>query len=73
MENQMQVQEQKQTQANRTAAILAIGGGIGAAIGLVASYIVIKNIVEVEDRQFTPMTGVKLGLAVMGLLRILAG
>lgn len=73
MENQMQVQEQKQAQANRTAAILAIGGGIGAAIGLVASYIIIKNIVEVEDKQFTPMTGVKLGLAVMGLLRILAG
>lgn len=73
MEKQMQVQEQKQAHANRTAAILAIGGGIGAAIGLVASYIFIKNIAEVDDKQFTPMTGVKLGLAVMGLLRILAG
>lgn len=74
MDQQNQVQKKEQdNQSGRWATILAIGGGIGAVIGLLASYIFIKNIDEVEDKQFTPMTGVKLGLAVMGLLRILAG
>ncbi|MEE4194615.1 MAG: hypothetical protein V2J07_05380 [Anaerolineae bacterium] len=73
MENQVQVQTQEKNRSNRMATILAVGGGIGAVIGLVASYIFLKNIDEVEDKEFTPMTGVKLGLAVMGLLRILAG
>ena len=71
MENQVQVQEKDRS--GRMATILAIGGGIGAVIGLLASYIFLKNIDEAEDKEFTPMTGVKLGLAVMGLLRILAG
>ena len=71
MENQVQVQKQADT--GHMATVLAIGGGIGAIIGLLASYIFLKNIDEVEDKEFTPMTGVKLGLAVMGLLRILAG
>jgi len=74
MENQVQVQHQEnQPDSGHMATILAIGGGIGAIIGLLASYIFLKNIDEVEDKEFTPMTGVKLGLAVMGLLRILAG
>lgn len=73
MENQIQQQEQNQERAGHMATILAIGGGIGAIVGLLASYIFLKNIDEVEDKEFTPMTGVKLGLAVMGLLRILAG
>lgn len=73
MENQVQVQNQEQASQGRAATILAIGGGIGAIVGILASYIFIKNIDEPEDREFTPMTGVKLGLAVMGLLRILAG
>ena len=73
MENQVQVQNKEQENAGHMATILAIGGGVGAVIGLLASYIFLKNIDEVEDKEFTPMTGVKLGLAVMGLLRILAG
>lgn len=71
MEKQLQEVENKSN--GQMATILAIGGGIGAIIGLIASIIFIKNIAEVEDKEFTPMTGVKLGLAVMGLLRILAG
>jgi hypothetical protein len=71
MENQLQKEQNKNN--GQMATILAVGGGIGAIIGLLASYIFIKNIAEVEDKEFTPMTGVKLGLAVMGLLRILAG
>lgn len=75
MENKIQVQQtnQEKSAQARMATILAIGGGIGAMIGLIASFIFIKNIDQVEGREFTPMTGVKLGLAVMGLLRILAG
>ena len=73
MENQVQKQEQHQEQTGHMATILAIGGGIGAVVGLLASYIFLKNIDEADDKEFTPMTGIKLGLAVMGLLRILAG
>jgi hypothetical protein len=71
MENQ--IQKVEQDKAGHMATVLAIGGGIGAIIGLIASFIFLKNIDEVDDKDFTPMTGVKLGLAVMGLLRILAG
>ena len=71
MENQ--VQKVDKTQQSHLAKIVAIGGVIGAVVGVVASLIFIKNIDEPEDREFTPATGVKLGLAVMGLFRILAG
>jgi high-affinity Fe2+/Pb2+ permease len=67
-----EVQTKEQTQ-NNNATIYAIGGIIGAVVGLIAAYIVAKNYESGGDKEFNAGTGVKLGLAVMGLLRILAG
>jgi high-affinity Fe2+/Pb2+ permease len=67
-----EVQKKEQTQ-NNTATIYAIGGVVGAVVGLIAAYIVAKNYENGGDKEFNAGTGVKLGLAVMGLLRILAG
>lgn len=67
-----EVQTKEQTQ-NNTVTIYAIGGVIGAVVGLIAAYIVAKNYESGGDKEFNAGTGVKLGLAVMGLLRILAG
>ena len=67
-----QVQTKEQTQSN-TGTIYAIGGILGALVGLIAAYIVAKNYESGGEKEFAAGTGVKLGLAVMGLLRILAG
>lgn len=67
-----QVQTKEQAQINK-GAVFAIGGILGALVGLIAAYIVAKNYESGSDNEFNAGTGVKLGLAVMGLLRILAG
>jgi high-affinity Fe2+/Pb2+ permease len=66
------VQKREQAQSN-TSTIYAVGGILGALVGLIAAFIVIKNYESGGDKEFNAGTGVKLGLAVMGLLRILAG
>ena len=58
---------------NNKASVYAIGGLLGAVVGLIAAHIVAQNYEVGSDKELTAGTGVKLGLAVMGLLRILAG
>lgn len=67
-----QVQKREQSQYNK-GTIFAVGGILGAVVGLIAAYIVANNYEKGSENEFNAMTGVKLGLAVMGLLRILAG
>ncbi len=52
---------------------MVIGGVIGAIIGLGAAYMLVKRAeAEGAQPQLTTGEGVKLGLGVLGLLRLLA-
>lgn len=52
---------------------LATGAVIGAVIGALAAYILIKRAEQSEDApKLSPGEGVQLGLGVLGLLRTIA-
>jgi hypothetical protein len=58
---------------NQKAITLAMGGIIGALIGLAAAYLVLKNVEKTGEKvDITPGEGIGLGLLVMGLLRQVA-
>ena len=52
---------------------LVIGGVLGAAIGTLATYLLIQSYDEGESLSISPGQGVKLGVLVFGLLRNVAG
>lgn len=52
---------------------MLIGGALGLFAGLTAAYIIIQNAENVEDRpQLKAGDGVKVGLGVLGVLRMIA-
>lgn len=52
---------------------LVIGGIIGALVGVGAAYILVKQAEAAgENPQLSPGEGVKLGLGVLGLLRLIS-
>jgi hypothetical protein len=52
---------------------LAAGAIIGAVIGVLAAYILIKRAQQIEETpKLSPGEGVQLGLGVLGLLRTIA-
>ena len=52
---------------------LVIGGVVGAAIGTLATYLLIQSYDEGEQLHISAGQGVKLGVLVFGLLRNVAG
>ena len=59
--------------ANGQAQTLAAGAIIGAVIGVLAAYILIKRAQQSEETpNLSPGEGVQLGLGVLGLLRTIA-
>ena len=52
---------------------MLLGAGLGLAAGLIAAFIVIQNADSKENQpQLTAGDGVKVGLGVLGVLRLIA-
>lgn len=59
---------------NWKASTLAIGTVIGAAVGALSAFIIIKRAEADKSRpKFTAGEGVQVGLGVLGLLRLISG
>lgn len=57
---------------------LIVGGAIGALVGLLAAWIYVRDLTEEEGQESTvpevaPGDALKVGLSVLGLLRLIAG
>ena len=53
--------------------LILIGAGIGAATGILAAYLLIKRANQGETSEvITPGEGVKLGLGILGLLKLIS-
>jgi hypothetical protein len=57
---------------------LIVGGAIGALVGLLAAWIYVRDLMEEEGQEsaapeVTPGDALKVGLSVLGLLRLIAG
>jgi hypothetical protein len=57
---------------------LIVGGAIGALVGLLAAWIYVRDLTEEESQEsaapeVTPGDALKVGLSVLGLLRLIAG
>jgi hypothetical protein len=63
----------KSSQGNWKFKIMAIGAALGALTGLGAAYIIVQRAEQQENRpKLTAGEGVKLGLGVLGLLRLIS-
>ncbi len=63
----------KSSQGNWKFKVMAIGAVVGALTGLGAAYILIQRAEQQESRpKLTPGEGVKLGMGVLGLLRLIS-
>jgi len=73
MENSIEFTEDAEVVRNKQVVTLAIGGLVGALIGLAAAYLVWKNAEESGGEiDISAGEGIGLGLLVMGLLRQVA-
>lgn len=64
-------------QANWRSRVLAVGGLVGAILGMVSAYLYVKSVQEThgdEPPPALPQTGdaVKLGIALMGIVRTIS-
>ena len=52
--------------------VLAVGGILGAMVGLLAAYLYLQNLDEDQPPSVSPGQGVKIGVLLLGLVRNIA-
>lgn len=72
MDKSIEPQSKEITNPNWKPKVLIIGGVLGAAVGLMAAYLILQRTGEEQPPDITMGEGVKIGMLVAGLLRSIA-